>query len=46
MPVQSGQMLSHYRLVEKIGEGGIGDAWKPEDTQLDRPAPAKVLPEE
>ena len=36
MTLQSGQLLAHYRLVEKIGEGGTGLVWKPEDTKLSR----------
>jgi serine/threonine protein kinase len=27
MPVQPGQMLSHYRLIKKIGEGGMGKVY-------------------
>ena len=29
--VEQGQMLSHYRLVEQIGEGGMGVVWKDND---------------
>ena len=44
MSFTAGSILGHYKVLEQIGAGGMGEVFKASDTRLERPVALKILP--
>jgi len=42
--IENNSMISHYRLTEQIGKGGVGEVYLATDTKLNRKAALMILP--